>query len=140
MRDNEFLCRERAAGALGGGNPEASGEPNAAMPPGYHMTAAGVLRRAADPEKPDLHVCGPLAVVAATHDGTGHAWGVLLRWPDKDGTVHEWAMPLAMLAGDGTEVRARLLDRPVRRHRPGRARSPGGVPDAGQAGGAGARG
>jgi putative DNA primase/helicase len=58
----------------------------------------------------NIHVCGQLAVVAATNDGTGQAWGVLLCWSDADGRAHEWAMPLAMLAGDGTEVRARLLD------------------------------
>jgi uncharacterized protein (DUF927 family) len=87
-----------------------TGDRKPAMPPGFSLTREGVFLRAADTEKPDVHVCGPLEVVATTHDGTGNGWGVLLRWPDKDGAAHEWAMPLAMLAGDGTEVRARLLD------------------------------
>jgi hypothetical protein len=64
---------EPSAGTAGG----ARGEGKPAMPPGFFMAEAGVFRRAADPEKPDVHVCGPLTVVAATHDGTGHAWGVV---------------------------------------------------------------
>jgi uncharacterized protein (DUF927 family) len=83
-----------------------------ALPPGFRLTADGLFY--ADPgddDAPAVHVCGPLRVTAATSDGTGHAWGALLEWRDPDGRAHTWPMPRAMLAGDGAELRAALLDR-----------------------------
>jgi uncharacterized protein (DUF927 family) len=79
------------------------------MPPGFSMRRDGVFLKADDDDKADIHICGPLEVVAATHDGEGEDWGALLRWRDGDGRIKEWAMPRALLAGDCTEVRARLL-------------------------------
>lgn len=81
----------------------------APMPPGFVEKQAGIFVKSDDPEKPDLHVCGKLHVLAATHDGSGEDWGALLHWQDADGRAHEWAMPRAMLAGDATDVRGRLL-------------------------------
>ena len=49
-------------------------------------------------------------MTAVTNDGAGHAWGRLLQWRDADNRTHRWAMPAAMLAGDGTDIRARLLE------------------------------
>jgi uncharacterized protein (DUF927 family) len=83
--------------------------PAPVLPPGFTMRPDGVFLRADDDDKPDLHVCGPLEVIAGTHDGEGEDWGALLRWRDDDGRAKEWAMPRALLAGDGAEVRARLL-------------------------------
>jgi uncharacterized protein (DUF927 family) len=83
-----------------------------ALPPGFRLTADGLFY--ADPGDDDasaVHVSGPLRVTAATNDGTGHAWGALLEWRDPDGRAHTWPMPRAMLAGDGAELRAALLDR-----------------------------
>ncbi|MFC7691306.1 DUF927 domain-containing protein [Paeniroseomonas aquatica] len=73
------------------------------------MQRDGVFLAADDEDKPPVHVCGPLEVIAGTHDGEGEDWGALLRWRDDDGRTHEWAMPRALLAGDCAEVRARLL-------------------------------
>lgn len=80
------------------------------MPPGFVMKARGIYRKSEDPEKPDLFVCGPLVVEASTNNGNGDAWGALLTWTDKDGRPHEMVMPYSLLAGDGVEVRKRLLD------------------------------
>ncbi len=55
-------------------------------------------------------VCSRLEVIALTRDDSGCEWGRLLSFRDPDGRDHEWAMPTAMLAGDGTEYRARLLE------------------------------
>ena len=83
----------------------------AAMPRGFTMRADGVFWMPPDDaEASPLQVCGPLRVAAETNDGNGHAWGCLLEWSDADGKPHLWAMPSAMLAGDGTNIRARLLD------------------------------
>jgi hypothetical protein len=81
----------------------------AGVPEGFALRQGGVFALGGG-DGPDLHVCGPLEVVAVTHDGTGRAHGRLLRWRDGDGRLHEWCMPMTLLAGDGTELRARLLD------------------------------
>ena len=82
-----------------------------AMPSGFIMRADGVYWVPPDDtDASPLHVCGPLRVAAATNDGNGHAWGCLLEWTDLEGREHQWAMPSAMMAGDGTDIRARLLD------------------------------
>jgi putative DNA primase/helicase len=80
------------------------------LPHGFRATAEGIFFFSPKPEDSPLLVCGPLRVVAATHDASGRAWGVLLEWTDPNGLRHEWAMPRAMLAGDGAEARAQLLD------------------------------
>lgn len=79
------------------------------VPRGFALRPSGVyaLREG---DAPDLHVCGPLRVVARTEDGQGRGHGRLLAWQDAAGRPHEWAMPLHLLAGDGVEARARLLD------------------------------
>jgi putative DNA primase/helicase len=63
-----------------------------------------------DPNKEPLRICGRLEVAALTRDSKGDGWGRLLRWSDAEGHLHEWAMPMSLLAGDGNEYRARLLD------------------------------
>ena len=55
-------------------------------------------------------VCSRLEVVALTRDDSGGEWGRLLHFRDPDCGEHEWAMPTEMLAGDGSEYRARLLE------------------------------
>lgn len=96
---------------MSGATPPPEAEEAASLPPGYRLTSEGLFY--APPDDADaapLHVCGPLRVLAATNDGTGRAWGALLGWFDADRREHLWAMPRSLLAGDGTEVRARLLD------------------------------
>jgi putative DNA primase/helicase len=60
--------------------------------------------------KPASHLTGPLKVLAKTEDGSGSAWGILLAWSDNAGYRHTWAMPLRMLAGELTDIKARFLD------------------------------
>lgn len=85
--------------------------PNGSVEGGYSMTAAGLFwTDPDDPHKPHLRLCGPFEVLAETRNGNGEAWGILLGWRDHDGRPHEWALPRSMLAGDCSEMRARLLD------------------------------
>ena len=92
------------------GFPAAASETTAELPYGFVYRAKSIVWiDHADPEKPPLTVCGALRAIARTHDGRGHDWGVLLGWIDPEGNEHQWAMPRAMLAGDGTELRAMLL-------------------------------
>ncbi|KQP24986.1 DUF927 domain-containing protein [Methylobacterium sp. Leaf100] len=53
--------------------------------------------------------CSALEVKADTRSAEGEEWGRLLTVTDRDGRVKDWGMPMAMLAGDGTSYRERLL-------------------------------
>jgi uncharacterized protein (DUF927 family) len=53
--------------------------------------------------------CSPLEVAAETRNADGEEWGRLLRVTDRDSKAKDWAMPMALLAGDGTAYRERLL-------------------------------
>jgi uncharacterized protein (DUF927 family) len=77
---------------------------------GFRLTDDGVIYFDPDPDKEPLRICGRLEVAALTRDSKGDGWGRLLSWTDSEGRVHEWAMPMSLLAGDGNEYRARLLD------------------------------
>lgn len=85
--------------------------PSVAVPPGFLLREEGLFWQPSDGNAGAIHVCGPLRVLAATHNGNGHDWGVLLEWKDQDDRIHHWAMPRSLLAGDGTEFRSVLLSR-----------------------------
>lgn len=76
----------------------------------FRLTDDGVVYFDSDPDKEPLRICGRLEIAALTRDGKGDGWGRLLRWRDSEGRAHEWPMPMSLLAGDGNEYRARLLD------------------------------
>lgn len=82
----------------------------------FRIVPAGVEKRIerTDRETGEIRIewkwfCSPLEIAADTRDGDGEAWGRLLRVTDRDGRTKDWAMPMAMLAGDGTAYRERLL-------------------------------
>lgn len=79
-------------------------------PLAFRLTDEAVVYYDPDPEKEPLRICGRLEVAARTRDAKGDGWGGLLRWCDSEGRAHAWAMPMSLLAGDGNEYRARLLD------------------------------
>jgi putative DNA primase/helicase len=76
----------------------------------FRLTEEAVIYSDPDPEKEPLKICGRLEVAALTRDAKGDGWGRLLRWADGERRAHQWAMPMSLLAGDGSEYRARLLD------------------------------
>jgi uncharacterized protein (DUF927 family) len=75
----------------------------------FRLTDDAVIYIDPDQEK-DKKITGRLEVAAYTHAATGDGWGRLLTWTDSEGRTHKWAMPMSLLAGDGNEYRARLLD------------------------------
>lgn len=92
--------------------PPADDEPEAAHDP-FSVTESGVYFQTRDKEgNPgrNLWLCGPLFVTARTRDPDGASWGFLLSFHDAENRPREWAAPARMLAGDGAELRARLLD------------------------------
>jgi putative DNA primase/helicase len=61
-----------------------------------------------------LLLCSRLDVAALTRDQDGNSWGFLLQFTDPQGHAKQWAMPARMLAGDGGEYRAALLNMGLR--------------------------
>ncbi|MBI1209657.1 MAG: DUF927 domain-containing protein [Azospirillum sp.] len=54
-------------------------------------------------------LCSPLNILAETRDTEGKNHGRLLEIETTEGQRHRWAMPMALLAGDGTDYRRELL-------------------------------
>lgn len=63
----------------------------------------------ATPTPTQQRICGPLHIEAITTDEQGGSYGRMLRFKTHGGWK-AWAMPMAMLAGDGRELRAELMD------------------------------
>lgn len=105
---------ERADIAAGLNGERGNGERFTGWP--FRVTHDGVEKRIerADKETGIITVewkwfCSRLDVQAETRSSEGEEWGRLLRVTDRDCRVKSWAMPMAMLAGDGTAHRERLL-------------------------------
>ncbi|WP_281502936.1 DUF927 domain-containing protein [Ancylobacter crimeensis] len=93
-----------------------AGEPEETTRWPFRLAANGVEKRIerADKETGMITVewrwfCSLLDVAAETRSSDGEEWGRLLVVTDRDRRTKEWAMPMAMLAGDGTAYRERLL-------------------------------
>jgi putative DNA primase/helicase len=57
----------------------------------------------------DLWIATPIHILAVTHDDMDMNFGRCLRIRNANRRWRTWAMPMEMLAGDGTELRAELL-------------------------------
>lgn len=67
-------------------------------------------RKADDPPSlTQARICGPLHVEAVTTDAGDGNYGRLLRFKTTTGRWKQWAMPMAMLRGDGSDLRGELL-------------------------------
>jgi putative DNA primase/helicase len=85
------------------------------LPAGFSVRTDGVYRQVeGDDGARWAWLCSPLRVLALPRDGAGRNWGRLIEVTDPDGRAHRWAMPMALLAGDGTELRATLLSMGLR--------------------------
>jgi uncharacterized protein (DUF927 family) len=86
-------------------------QPDATINGPFVRRENGVYFRGAKDGTTELEkICSPLDVIAVTHDEHGNGWGRVLAFTDLAGRQHEWAMPMSMAAGDGTEIKAELLD------------------------------
>jgi len=63
----------------------------------------------APPALTQQRVCGPLHIEAVTTDTQDGNYGRLLRFRTTTGRWKLWAMPMAMLKGDGADLRGELL-------------------------------
>lgn len=81
-----------------------------AAPGAFRLTGTVLEKRIETENGTEWHrVCSGLEVIAETRNTDGKAWGRFLRVTTREGQSHEWAMPMELLAGDGTAVRAQLL-------------------------------
>lgn len=62
-----------------------------------------------EPSLTQQRVCGPLHIEAVTTDTSDGNYGRLLRFRTTTGRRKSWAMPMAMLKGDGSDLRGELL-------------------------------
>jgi putative DNA primase/helicase len=80
------------------------------IPRGFQLRQDGVYRLIeAEESRRWVWLCSRLRVLALPRGGDGRNWGRLIEVTDPDGRAHRWAMPMALLAGDGGEMRAVLL-------------------------------
>jgi putative DNA primase/helicase len=90
--------------------PKKSVRPKRSLPDGYIRQGDGGIYYRSNEESSALKkLVGPVYCVARTRDSSGANWGILLEWVDSDYREHRWAMPMELLAGDGMEIRAKLL-------------------------------
>jgi uncharacterized protein (DUF927 family) len=82
------------------------------IPPDFFVTRDGVFYRARKADGTEkiqvLKVCSELKVTALVRDPASENWGRVLEFKDADGVPHQWVMPMAMLAGDGVDLRKEL--------------------------------
>ncbi|WP_308720892.1 DUF927 domain-containing protein [Komagataeibacter xylinus] len=87
--------------------------PNVEMPHGYYMNRFGLNfmpEATGDLPPSPVWIAAPFDVVAETNDGTGQAWGLLIRWADRDHRPHQWAIPKKLVHGEGKEIAGELED------------------------------
>ena len=78
----------------------------------YELKESGVWMHASeqDGKKEGYWICSYIEILAYSRDIHNEAWGRLLVIRDKDGITKTYAMPMEMLAGDGLELRKKLLN------------------------------
>lgn len=77
--------------------------------PGVYWHGTKADKNDAPPTLIDKWISTPLRVLATTSNSEDAEYGRLLEIRSPSGRWKKWAMPMSMLAGDGSEVRAVLL-------------------------------
>lgn len=97
------------------------------LPRGFELDAQGLWHRPPDRDgeaQPRMWLCGPFQVLGLARDGAGEGWGVVIEFPDPDRRLKREIIGRDELAGDGAEVRKRLLSRGLVINPSPKARSP----------------
>lgn len=93
--------RRRAANREAVGEAVASGR--------FEMRPEGLVQHIQD--KRPWVISGPFEVLAETRDDEAQAWGLMLKFADRDGAEQRVPVPRDLFAGDGGELRALLARR-----------------------------
>lgn len=91
-----------------------SGRTEVIIPRGYRSDAAGWWwapdsDSKGDAPPPPVWLCGPFQVAALARDEEGLTWSLVLDFKDMDGRKKREIIGKAELAGDGVEVRRRMM-------------------------------
>ena len=91
---------------------EAHAHDDLELPAGFVMSLSGLHF---NPEATDsnadakpIFIAAHFDVVGEANDGAGTAWGLVLRWLDRDGRSHEWSCPKRLVHGDGNAIAGEL--------------------------------
>ncbi len=79
------------------------------VPDGFSLRDNGLFYFGGESDEP-IEICDPLYVTAISRDDNNERQGRLLEFYDKDGVHKKWNMSMGLLAGDGLEVRANLMN------------------------------
>ena len=82
--------------------------------PGLYWHGHGRCRANEDPPEIDLWVCSPIEANAQTCDEDDQNYGLLVRFLNSRHRWKEIALPMALLSGNGEEMRKELLSRGLR--------------------------
>ena len=74
----------------------------------WHFGIKPAGRRDDGPGLTQVRICGPLHIDAVTTDTRDGNYGRMLRFRTTTGKWRTWALPMALLAGDGLEMRREL--------------------------------
>ncbi|WP_073136331.1 DUF927 domain-containing protein [Muricoccus roseus] len=98
------------------------------LPKGFVFRDSGLWFDA--PRDPDsealaepFFVTAPFEVVGEANDGTGMAWGLVIRWKDRDGRQHQWSVPKRLVHSDGSRIAEELEDAGLHCSPSGRAKT-----------------
>lgn len=61
-------------------------------------------------QKAPYFIAAAFEVVGEANDGTGMAWGLVLRWKDRDYRQHQWSVPKRLVHADGGRIAEELED------------------------------
>lgn len=77
------------------------------LPDGYFAMNGAIYYRG---EKSTYFVCSDFTVSANTCDVDNESWGRRIEFHDDRNCKHDLVIPMSLLSGDGSELRARLMD------------------------------
>ena len=76
----------------------------------FEMKPHGLYFKSGDEKRP-YRISGHFDVMSETRDDDAQAWGLLLRFPDRDGLIQTVVITRDMFAGEGAELRSVLSRR-----------------------------
>jgi len=101
-----------ASFAAAGPIPADPAAPPVTLPNFYTLDGRGLFfrppQKGTDEPAAPQWLAAPFEVLAETSDAYSGAWGLLLRWQDRNGRPHQWAMPRRLVHADGNAIAAEL--------------------------------
>jgi len=104
------MTRKRDAGRKAIMGAPAAAANDAGQDGKFSMQAEGLMMKRADDRQP-WRICGRFDVLSETRDDEAQAWGLWLRFLDRDGATQQIIVTRDLFAGEGAELRNLLAKR-----------------------------